>query len=143
MQVTTKNIKKDRHCMKFPAPKALCAKGVFQIQRPISGVNFSNNTSILHITYYNLWNLYRMVRKNFQIYSDQITRKCILWNSFSLGMIWPLIPPCRIIPPIQLPQKICPPMKCIIWKKVPTPHTLGRRRHHERVYQNKIESKRR
>ena len=29
-----------------PAPEELCAKGVFQIQPPISGVNFSNNMSV-------------------------------------------------------------------------------------------------
>ena len=32
--------------MKSPLPKAQCAKGVFQIQTPISDVNFSNNISI-------------------------------------------------------------------------------------------------
>ena len=36
--------------MESPAPEALCAKGAFQIQPPISGVNFSNNISIPHIT---------------------------------------------------------------------------------------------
>ena len=47
MQVTTKNIKKeDRLCMKLTVPKALCTKGIFQIQPPISGANFSNNISI-------------------------------------------------------------------------------------------------
>ena len=29
--------------MKSPAPEALCAKGVFQIQTTIPDVNFSNN----------------------------------------------------------------------------------------------------
>ena len=48
MQVTTKDVKKeDRLCMKSPPPEADCAKGVFQIQMPISGVNFSNNMSKL------------------------------------------------------------------------------------------------
>ena len=32
--------------MKSPTPEAKCAKGVFQIQSPICGVNFSNNISI-------------------------------------------------------------------------------------------------
>ena len=32
--------------MNFPAPEALCAKGGFQIQSCISGVNFSNNVSV-------------------------------------------------------------------------------------------------
>ena len=51
LQITTKNIKKDyRLCMKSQAPEKMCAKGVFQIQPPISGVNFSNNISIAHIT---------------------------------------------------------------------------------------------
>ena len=36
--------------MKSPASEALFAKGVFQIGSPISGVNFSNNISIPHIT---------------------------------------------------------------------------------------------
>ena len=49
MQVTMKNIKKeDRLCMKPPTPEVLSAKGVFQIQPPISCVNFSNNTSVSH-----------------------------------------------------------------------------------------------
>ena len=38
-----KLLKKDRLCMKFPALEALCAKGPFQIQPSISGVNFSND----------------------------------------------------------------------------------------------------
>ena len=32
--------------MKSPLLEAECAKGVFQIQPPISGVNFSNNMSV-------------------------------------------------------------------------------------------------
>ena len=36
--------------MKSPALEALCAKGAFQIQPPISGANFSNDISIPHIT---------------------------------------------------------------------------------------------
>ena len=32
--------------MKSPTPEAKCAKGVFQVQFPISSVNFSNNISI-------------------------------------------------------------------------------------------------
>ena len=45
MQVTTKNIKKEgRLCMKSPVQDALCAKGAFPIQPPITSVNFSNNT---------------------------------------------------------------------------------------------------
>ena len=35
--------------MKSPTPEAKCAKGVFQIQSPICGVNFSNNISIIQI----------------------------------------------------------------------------------------------
>ena len=35
--------------MKSPAPEALRAKSIFQIQPTISGVHFSNNTSIPHI----------------------------------------------------------------------------------------------
>ena len=38
MQVTTKDTKK--------GDKAWCVKGVFQIQPPISGVNFPNNISV-------------------------------------------------------------------------------------------------
>ena len=55
IQVTTKNMKKktgftwnpQRHCMR------LC----FSNSAPTSFVNFSNNISILHIAWYNLWNL--------------------------------------------------------------------------------------
>ena len=47
MQVTTKDIKKENRLSMKPLPlKALCAKGVFQIRLPISGVNFPNNISI-------------------------------------------------------------------------------------------------
>ena len=35
--------------MKFPTPEAQCAEGVFQIQSPICGVNFSNNISITQV----------------------------------------------------------------------------------------------
>ena len=42
MQVTTKNTKKeDRLWIKTLAPESLRAKGVFQIQPRISGINFS------------------------------------------------------------------------------------------------------
>ena len=51
VQVTTKDIKKeDTLYMNSPAPEALCAKGICQIQSPFSVVNFANNVSILHIT---------------------------------------------------------------------------------------------
>ena len=40
--------------MKLTVPKALCTKGIFQIQPPISGANFSNNISIPHLTLHNL-----------------------------------------------------------------------------------------
>ena len=47
MQVTTKDINKENRLSMKPLPlKALCAKGVFQIRLPISGVNFPNNISI-------------------------------------------------------------------------------------------------
>ena len=47
MQVTTKDIKKEGElCMKSPPPEVWREKGVFQIQPPISGVNFSNKISI-------------------------------------------------------------------------------------------------
>ena len=36
--------------MKSPIPEAKCAKGVFQIQSPICGVNFSNNISITQVS---------------------------------------------------------------------------------------------
>ena len=35
--------------MKSPTPEVKCAKGVFQIQSPICGVNFSNNISITQV----------------------------------------------------------------------------------------------
>ena len=35
--------------MKSPAPEKKRAKGVFQIQSPICGVNFSNNISITQV----------------------------------------------------------------------------------------------
>ena len=38
-----------------------------------------------------------MIGKNFQIYSIQITGKYILWNFFSFGMIWSLVPPRKTI----------------------------------------------
>ena len=36
--------------MKSPTPEAKCVKGVFQIQSPICGVNFSNNKSITQVS---------------------------------------------------------------------------------------------
>ena len=38
--------------MKSPTQEELCAKGVYQIQLPVSGINFSNNIPIpkLHDT---------------------------------------------------------------------------------------------
>ena len=41
-----------------------------------------------------------MLEKNIQIYSGQITVKCILWNLSPLGMIWLLVP-------LSLLQEIC------------------------------------
>ena len=38
--------KEDRFSMKYPTQEAQCAEGIFQIQTPICGVNFSNNISI-------------------------------------------------------------------------------------------------
>ena len=35
--------------MKSPIPEVKCAKGVFQIQSPTCGVNFSNNVSIAQV----------------------------------------------------------------------------------------------
>ena len=35
--------------MKSPTPEGKCAEGVFQIQSPICGVNFSNNISITQV----------------------------------------------------------------------------------------------
>ena len=35
--------------MKSPTPETKCAKGVFQIQSPICGVNFSINVSITQV----------------------------------------------------------------------------------------------
>ena len=40
--------------MKSSTPGALCGKGVFQMQPPISGVNFSNNILVTH-TLRTLW----------------------------------------------------------------------------------------
>ena len=48
--------------MKSSAPEELQANDVFQIQFPISGVNFSNNIPILQITWHNLWNLLTLFR---------------------------------------------------------------------------------
>ena len=43
-QVTTKNFKIDDGLyMKSPNPEKQCVEGVFQIQFPVFGVNFSNN----------------------------------------------------------------------------------------------------
>ena len=39
--------------MKSPVLEVLFAKGAFQIQSRISGVNFSNDISIPHITWHN------------------------------------------------------------------------------------------
>ena len=36
--------------MKSPTSEDKCAKGVFQIQSPICGVNFSNNISITQVS---------------------------------------------------------------------------------------------
>ena len=47
MQVTTKDVEKRRQALhKISTREAECAKGVIQIQPPISGVNFSSNMSI-------------------------------------------------------------------------------------------------
>ena len=35
--------------MKSPTPEAKCAKGVFQIQSSICGVNFSNDISTIQV----------------------------------------------------------------------------------------------
>ena len=35
--------------MKFPTQEKQCAEGVFQIQSPICGVNFSSNISITQV----------------------------------------------------------------------------------------------
>ena len=35
--------------MKFPTLETKCAEGIFQIQSPICGVNFSNNVSITQV----------------------------------------------------------------------------------------------
>ena len=35
--------------MKSPAQETLCAKGVFQIQLSVSGIDFSNNIPILKL----------------------------------------------------------------------------------------------
>ena len=48
---------KKRLYMKPPVPEAFCAKGFFQIQPLISGIDFSNKISIPQITLNNLWNL--------------------------------------------------------------------------------------
>ena len=52
MQVTTKK-KEDRLSIKSPAPEALCAKGVFQIQ-PLFLVLTFQIISIPHITLHHL-----------------------------------------------------------------------------------------
>ena len=43
--------------MKFPALEALCAKGPFQIQPHISGVNVSNDNINTSYNRTQLWNL--------------------------------------------------------------------------------------
>ena len=49
-QVTTViKKKKDRLYMKCPTSEAKCPEGVFEIQSPISGFNFSNNISISQV----------------------------------------------------------------------------------------------
>ena len=35
--------------MKSPTPEAKCAKGVFQIQSAVCGINFSNNISMTQV----------------------------------------------------------------------------------------------
>ena len=35
--------------MKLPTSETKCAEGVFQIQSPICGINFSNNVSITQV----------------------------------------------------------------------------------------------
>ena len=47
VQVTTEDLKQEYTlCMKSPPPEAESSKGAFQIQPPISGVNFSNNVTV-------------------------------------------------------------------------------------------------
>ena len=57
-----------------------------------------------------------MIGENFQIYSVQITGKCILWNSFPLGMIWSLVLPHKTIPPQIFPTKCVPYKKKFLQK---------------------------
>ena len=86
MQVTTKDIKKQNRLSMKPLPlKALCAKGVFQIRLPISGVNFPNNISIPQLepasrnwTLHNLWNLLTI---NFK---DKSFHNSIEWSGLYL-----------------------------------------------------------
>ena len=163
MQVTTKDIKKeDTLYMNSPAPEALCAKGICQIQSPFSVVNFANNVSILHITWHNFWNL---LSTNL---NDKSFHDSIEWSGIYLQVNVPLrlgktfrfsvfrllenpfvkLPLSMIISPsiknntYNLPLKICLPMKSFFGNKVPPTHTLGGRRHDEGVIKNKTESKR-
>ena len=70
-----------------------------------------------------------MLEKNIQIYSGQITVKCILWNLSPLGMIWSLVP-LSLLQEEQSPNKFAvknlfPHEKPFSLEKVPTPNTLG------------------
>ena len=141
---------------------ALCAKVVFQIQPPISRFNFSNNISVPRITWHTLWSLLTIKLKDESIHDSiewsglylQVNISPWLWNVSDLQcpdywnkhfvkllFSWydlDISPP--LVPYKFSPQNLSPMKR--IWKKVPSPHTLGERRQLERVFQNRTESKR-
>ena len=142
VQIATKSIKKeDRLCMKYTLPEALWAKGAFQIQPTICGVNFSNNILIPYIAWHNLWNLLtiNLKDKSFHYFIEWTTFKlgfnhgCEKFSNLQCSDYWKIyfleLPPTwnDLIfsfpiynnPSINLPQKHCPLMESSFCKKVP------------------------
>ena len=120
MQVTTEDIKKeDRLCMKSPSPDAYCATGVFKVQPPISCAKFSSKSgstwgklnttkplkplNLSDKSFHSFKELSGLclqvsippVGESFQIYSVQITGKCIYETTPqpppTLNIIWSLV----------------------------------------------------
>ena len=142
-----KDIKKEgRRSMKCPTPEEQCAEGLFQIQPPSCAVHYLNikvsTSEKLNMTFEisklstSKINpskiLYRLVRalsssvypmmvvENFQIYSVQITGKCICETfPLSFGMIGSLVPIQDTPRPPQVCKKGWSPHKKVFLEKAP------------------------
>ena len=120
--------------MKSPTPKAQCLGGIVKIQPPTCDVNFSNNISIpqvrvnkreteLDSIFKILGFIFKcvshtMTGEDFQIYSVQVTRKCIC-KTFPLPYHDLIISPHVKQPPKFYPKNFILSYKAFFKKKVP------------------------